>query len=138
MASCLVTACALGEAYLAFQRYVRDLAGRGVILAVCSKNDEADAFEPLDKHPEMVLRRGDIASFVANWSDWAGNLRAITQQLNIGLDSLVFIDDSAFDAASCVRNCRWSPMIACCLRTQVAMGGGYGISTCRLLVSIFT
>ena len=47
--------------------YARDLARRGVILAVCSKNDEANALEPFEKHPEMVLRRSDIASFVANW-----------------------------------------------------------------------
>jgi FkbH-like protein len=64
---------------------------------VCSKNDEANAVEPFEKHPEMVLRRGDIASFVANWSDKAGNIRAIAEELNIGLDSLVFIDDNPFE-----------------------------------------
>lgn len=50
-----------------------------------------------DKHPEMVLRRGDIASFVANRSDKAGNIRAIAEELNIGLDALVFIDDNPFE-----------------------------------------
>jgi FkbH-like protein len=88
---------ALGEAYTAFQTYARELSRRGVILAVCSKNDEANALEPFEKHPEMVLKRGDIASFVANWSDKAGNIRAIAQELNIGLDSLVFVDDNPFE-----------------------------------------
>ena len=88
---------ALGEAYTAFQEYCRELTRRGIILAVCSKNDEANALEPFESHPEMVLRRGDIASFVANWSDKAGNIRAIAEELNIGLDSLVFIDDNPFE-----------------------------------------
>ncbi|MSP02594.1 MAG: HAD-IIIC family phosphatase [Acetobacteraceae bacterium] len=87
----------LGEAYAAFQTYARELSRRGVILAVCSKNDEANAIEPFEKHPDMVLRRGDISSFVANWSDKAGNIRAIAEELNIGLDSLVFIDDNPFE-----------------------------------------
>jgi FkbH-like protein len=88
---------ALGEAYVAFQDYARELTRRGVILAVCSKNDEANAVEPFEKHPEMVLRRPDIASFIANWSDKAGNIRAIAEELNIGLDALVFIDDNPFE-----------------------------------------
>src|SRR5881227_3679337 len=58
---------ALGEAFVDFQDYARELSRRGVILAVCSKNDEANAVEPFDKHPEMVLKRQDIATFVANW-----------------------------------------------------------------------
>ncbi len=64
-----------GEAYVAFQEYARGLSRRGIILAVCSKNDESNAFEPFDKHPEMVLKRGDIACFVANWQDKAANIR---------------------------------------------------------------
>jgi FkbH-like protein len=87
----------LGEAYTAFQEYVRELSRRGVILAVCSKNDEANALEPFEKHPDMVLKRGDIASFVANWQNKADNIRAIAQELNIGLDSLCFIDDNPFE-----------------------------------------
>mgnify|MGYP005809559925 CR=1 FL=1 len=88
---------ALGEAYVAFQDYARELARRGVILAVCSKNDEANALEPFERHPDMVLKRSDISSFVANWSNKADNIRAIAQELNIGLDSLVFIDDNPFE-----------------------------------------
>ena len=88
---------ALGEAYVHFQNYVRDLTHRGIILAVCSKNDEANAISPFDKHPEMILKRDDIACFVANWQDKASNLRHIAQQLNIGLDALVFADDNPFE-----------------------------------------
>lgn len=86
-----------GEAFVAFQRYVRDLTRRGVILAVCSKNDEANALLPFTSHPEMVLKRDEIACFVANWQDKASNLRNIAQQLNIGIDSLVFVDDNPFE-----------------------------------------
>jgi len=85
---------ATGEAFLAFQRYAAALGRRGVILAVCSKNNLEVAEEAFAKHPEMALRRGDIACFVANWKDKAGNLRHIAKTLNIGLDSLVFVDDN--------------------------------------------
>ena len=88
---------ALGEAYQGFQAFCRELSRRGVILAVCSKNDEANALEPFDRHPEMLLKRADISCFVANWSDKASNLRAIADELNIGLDSLVFVDDNPFE-----------------------------------------
>lgn len=82
-----------GEAFLAFQHYAGKLAKRGIILAVCSKNDLAVAEAAFD-HPEMGLKRSDIAAFVANWEDKAGNLRRIASMLNIGLDSLVFVDDN--------------------------------------------
>jgi FkbH-like protein len=88
---------AMGEAFVAFQHYALQLARRGVILAVCSKNNEANALSPFEKHPDMVLRRKDIACFVANWQDKAGNLRHIAKTLNIGLDSLVFADDNPFE-----------------------------------------
>jgi FkbH-like protein len=100
---------ALGEAFAAFQDYARELSRRGVILAVCSKNDEANALEPFDKHPEMVLRRPDIACFVANWSDKAHNIRTIARELNIGLDALVFVDDNPFERALVRREL---PMVA--------------------------
>jgi FkbH-like protein len=90
---------ALGEAFTAFQEFARELSRRGIILAVCSKNDEANAVEPFEKHPEMTLRRGDIACFIANWSDKASNIKAIAEQLAIGVDSLVFIDDNPFERA---------------------------------------
>jgi len=98
-----------GEAFVEFQRYVHHLAERGVILAVCSKNDEANALEPFLKHPDMVLQREQIACFVANWSDKATNLRYIAKTLNIGLDSLVFADDNPVERALIRREL---PMIA--------------------------
>ncbi len=90
---------AVGEAHVAFQHYARDLSRRGIILAVCSKNDEANALEPFAKHPEMVLKREAIACFVANWTDKASNLREIASRLNIGIDSLVFADDNPAERA---------------------------------------
>ncbi|MGY8821297.1 MAG: HAD-IIIC family phosphatase [Pseudomonadales bacterium] len=82
-----------GEAFLAFQRYAAQLARRGIILAACSKNDLSVA-EAAFNHPEMALKRSDIAAFVANWEDKAGNLRRIASMLDVGLDSLVFVDDN--------------------------------------------
>jgi FkbH-like protein len=88
---------AIGEAHLAVQRYALDLSRRGIILAVCSKNDEAAALLPFENHPEMLLRRSDIACFVANWNDKATNVRGIAKALNIGLDAMVFLDDNPFE-----------------------------------------
>ena len=88
---------AVGEAHIAFQRYAAQLASRGIILAVCSKNEDATARAVFERHPEMVLRMKNIACFVANWQDKAENLRQIARTLNIGIDALVFADDSPFE-----------------------------------------
>lgn len=88
-----------GEAFLAFQRYTARLAERGIILAVCSKNDDAVARVAFGEHPEMALRHADIACFVANWTDKATNLREIARRINIGTDSLVFVDDNPAERA---------------------------------------
>lgn len=85
---------ARGEAFRQFQLAISSLGRRGVILAVCSKNDYKNAAEPFEKHPEMVLRLKDIASFQANWEPKSENLRRIAQELNLGLDSIVFVDDN--------------------------------------------
>jgi FkbH-like protein len=90
---------ARGEAHLALQRYAKQQQERGVILAVCSKNNLDIAEAAFRDHPEMVLKREDIAAFVANWNDKAENLRAIAETLNIGLDSLVFVDDNPAERA---------------------------------------
>ena len=90
---------AAGEAYLSVQRYAKQLMERGIILAVCSKNDPAIAEEAFASHPEMILKRSDIAAFVANWGDKVQNLEKIARQLNIGLDSLVFLDDNPAERA---------------------------------------
>jgi FkbH-like protein len=83
-----------GEAFKAFQKYIASLKQRGVLLAVCSKNDLDKAQEPFQKHPEMVLRLDDIVSFKANWEPKSENIRAMAPELNLGLDSFVFVDDN--------------------------------------------
>ena len=83
-----------GEAFLAVQKYAKRLSERGVILAVCSKNDERNALRPFEQRSEMILKASDVACFAANWDDKASNLRLIARQLNIGLDSLVLLDDN--------------------------------------------
>ena len=83
-----------GEAYVAFQEYVLALKRKGVVLAVCSKNDEADALEPFERHPEMRIRRDDVAMFVANWESKSECIRAIARGLDIGLDAIAFVDDN--------------------------------------------
>ncbi len=87
----------IGKAFTEFQQWVKKLRERGIILAVCSKNDEDKAKEPFEKNPEMVLRLDDIAVFIANWENKADNIRTIQQVLNIGFDSMVFIDDNPFE-----------------------------------------
>ncbi|MBR6328019.1 MAG: HAD family hydrolase [Lachnospiraceae bacterium] len=85
---------AVGEAYRHFQKYVLELKKRGVILAVCSKNDEEVAKEPFEKNRDMILSLEDISCFIANWEDKARNIKEIARRLNIGTDSLVFVDDN--------------------------------------------
>jgi FkbH-like protein len=83
-----------GSDFRNFQRAILDLASRGVILAVCSKNNHADALEVFEKHDGMLLRPEHIACFRVNWKDKASNLREIAAELNIGIDSLAFFDDN--------------------------------------------
>jgi FkbH-like protein len=90
---------AVGEAHLALQRYAKQLKERGIILAVCSKNDPATAEGVFSEHPEMLLKRSDISVFAANWNDKTENLKAIATRLNIGLDGLVFVDDNPVERA---------------------------------------
>ncbi|HTZ95272.1 MAG TPA: HAD-IIIC family phosphatase [Terriglobales bacterium] len=89
---------AVGEAFLDFQRYVKNLQRRGIILAVCSKNDPENAKEGLS-HPDSILKLEDFAAFKANWNPKPGNIREIAEELNIGLDSLVFVDDNPAERA---------------------------------------
>ena len=86
-----------GHAFSDFQRWLKELKNRGILLTVCSKNNEDTAKEPFEKHPEMVLRLEDFSMFVANWEDKARNIRTIQQALNIGMDSMVFLDDNPFE-----------------------------------------
>ncbi len=84
----------VGEAFLDFQKYIKNLQRRGVILAVCSKNDAENAKEGFS-HPDSVLKLEDFSAFKANWDPKPENIRAIATDLNIGLDSIVFVDDNA-------------------------------------------
>ncbi len=83
-----------GEAFLAFQGHVKDLTRRGIVLAVASKNNPADAREPFEANPDMALKLGDIAAFEACWEPKGDTIRRIARALNLGLDSFVFFDDN--------------------------------------------
>jgi FkbH-like protein len=85
---------ATGEAHLAVQRMALDLRLRGIVLAVSSKNTDEVARAPFEQHPEMLLKLDHIAVFQANWNDKATNIQAIAEELSLGLDSIVFLDDN--------------------------------------------
>lgn len=80
-----------------FQMYLLELSRRGIVLAVCSKNNDALARKVFQEHPDMVLKEEHIAVFVANWNDKATNIRFIRDKLNISFDSMVFLDDNSFE-----------------------------------------
>ena len=84
----------VGEAFKAFQIHLKRLKERGILLAVCSKNEMRHALRPFQEHPETVLKPEDFVAFKANWDPKSDNLRAIATELSIGLDSLVFVDDN--------------------------------------------
>lgn len=86
-----------GKAFSNLQRWLKQLQERGILLAVCSKNTESIALEPFEKHPDMILRRDDFAVFVANWETKVDNIRHIQKVLNIGFDTMVFLDDNPME-----------------------------------------
>nr|AIS85751.1 FkbH like protein [Verrucosispora sp. MS100047] len=86
-----------GEAFREFQRVVRQLGSQGVLVAAVSKNDPEPVREALRAHPGMTLREDDFVRVVANWRPKHENLRTLTEDLNLGLDSVVFVDDSPFE-----------------------------------------
>lgn len=86
-----------GSCYQAFQQEILNLHDRGVILALCSKNNEDDVLEALRSHPAMVLREENFSTWQINWEDKASNLLRIARDLNIGLEGMVFVDDSSFE-----------------------------------------
>jgi FkbH-like protein len=90
---------ARGEAHLAVQRLALDLRQRGIVLAVSSKNNDKVARQPFEEHPEMLLKLQHIAVFQANWNDKATNIQAIAEELSLGLDALVFLDDNPAERA---------------------------------------
>ena len=87
----------IGKMFTEFQMWIKKLKQRGIIICVASKNNEETAKEPFEKHPDMVLKLDDIAVFQANWETKVDNIRTIQQILNIGFDSMVFLDDNPFE-----------------------------------------
>ncbi len=85
---------AIGEAFVEFQRALKGLQARGIVLGIVSKNEESVALEAIRRHPDMVLRLDDFAGWRINWSDKARNLLELVEELNLGLQSVVFIDDN--------------------------------------------
>jgi FkbH-like protein len=84
----------VGEAFRDFQRELKALSRRGIQLAIVSKNDEQVALDAIDKHPEMILRRDNFAAWRINWDDKAKNIISLVEELNLGINSVVFIDDN--------------------------------------------
>lgn len=90
----------IGRVFKDFQLWLKELKNKGILLAVCSKNDEEIAKKPFIQHPDMILKLTDISLFVANWNNKAENIKSIQKTLNIGMDSIVFIDDNPFERRS--------------------------------------
>lgn len=88
-----------GNAFLSFQKGLLELGKNGVVLAVCSKNNEQDVLELWEKNPYLVLRKEHFAAYRINWQDKASNLQALAETLNLGLDSFVFVDDNPTERA---------------------------------------
>ena len=94
-----------GNCFRDFQKELLKLHQRGILLAINSKNNEADALQIIDTHPDMVLRREHFSAWRINWQDKASNLQAIARELNIGVDSCIMLDDSAVECELLRREC---------------------------------
>jgi FkbH-like protein len=88
-----------GEAFVDFQKAIKSLKRRGIVLGIVSKNEESIALEAIASHPEMVLRQDDFVAWKINWQDKARNIAELAQALNLGLQSVVFIDDNPVERA---------------------------------------
>ena len=88
-----------GEAYVDFQRGLKALTRRGIVLGIVSKNEQSVALEAIESHPEMALRRADFVGFRINWMDKARNIADLAAELNLGLQSVVFLDDNPVERA---------------------------------------
>ena len=84
----------VGKAFRDFQREIKALKSMGVLLTLCSKNNEADALEVFESHPMMVLKKQDLAAMEINWEPKAANIQRLAHRLGLGLDAFVFIDDN--------------------------------------------
>jgi FkbH-like protein len=83
-----------GRIYYDFQKTILQLVERGILVALCSKNNQQDVFEVLDQHSWCLLKRSHLAAYRINWTDKAANLASLAEELNLGLDSFVFVDDN--------------------------------------------
>lgn len=86
-----------GKAFTRLQKWIKELKQRGIIICICSKNDEAIAKEVFEKHPDSILKLEDVAVFAANWNNKVDNIHYIRNTLNIGFDAMVFVDDNPFE-----------------------------------------
>jgi FkbH-like protein len=118
-----------GEAYRAFQSHLLGLSRRGLLLAVCSKNDHDKAMEPFQRHPEMVLRPEHFVAFKANWDPKPDNLRAISDELGLGLDSFAFVDDDPLQVDMVER---YTPEVAAVLLNPDPAARVRQLEDCRL------
>jgi len=84
----------MGECFRSFQLALKALRARGILLAICSKNNEELALQTIAEHPAMVLRKSEFVAWRINWNDKAANILELAEELNLGLDSFVFLDDS--------------------------------------------
>ena len=89
-----------GEPFFRLQSFLKQLKNRGILLAVCSKNEEANARKPFHENAAMVLALDDIVVFIANWNNKPENIKTIQQELRIGFDSMLFLDDNPFERAA--------------------------------------
>jgi len=87
----------IGEAFSDFQKVLKSLTRRGILLGIISKNEEKVALEAIDKNPEMILKCEDFVSWRINWSDKAGNILELVKELNLGTESVIFIDDNPIE-----------------------------------------
>lgn len=88
-----------GRSFRLFQQMLLELKGRGILLVLVSKNEEADVWDVFDNHPEMMLKRSDIAAYRINWKEKSTNLSEVAKELNLSLDSFVFVDDSPIECS---------------------------------------
>ena len=86
-----------GSCFKSLQQHALALKDRGIILALCSKNNEQDVLQVLQNHPDMLIKEKDLATWRINWDNKAANIRSIVEELNIGFDSVVYVDDSSFE-----------------------------------------
>ena len=102
-----------GSAFRDFQQQFLTLRSKGVMLAICSKNNEQDVWDVFDRHDGMVLKREHFVAHRINWQEKATNIESIAKELNIGLDSVVFVDDSPLEVDFVRARFRWSPVFRC-------------------------